>query len=51
MKTIREQIRELEISNRLLYADLKRKAESRFNGYGHIATYDEIMQSGKVKGK
>ena len=49
MKTIKEQIEELKRLNHTAYADLKRKAESRFNDYGHIADYDEVLRAGKDK--
>ena len=47
MKTIKEQIKDLEILNKIAYADLERKATSRFNGYGHIASYEEICNAGQ----
>ena len=49
MKSMREQIEELKRLNHIAYADLKRKAESKFNGYGHIAGYNEILKAGKSK--
>ena len=47
MKTIEKQIKELEALNKIAYADLARKATSRFNGYSHIASYEEICNAGQ----
>ena len=46
MKSMKEQIEELEHANREAYRTLKMQVESKFNGYGHIASYNDICNAG-----
>lgn len=42
-ETIDDKIYNLATDNRRLYDDLRKKAEGKGNGNGHIALYEEIL--------